>query len=55
MSENSHYCELKCPKCGFEFKIYFSENETEESKKKIKLCPCGCIMKVVNTSTREGV
>ena len=33
---------LKCPVCGFEFSILFPADESEENKKTLKECPCGC-------------
>ena len=38
---------LKCPNCGFEFGILFDADETEENKKTIRSCPCGCEMDII--------
>ena len=39
--------ELECPNCGFEFSVMFDADESEENKKEIRSCPCGCEMKIV--------
>ena len=39
--------DLRCPKCGFEYSIIFDADETEENKKIIRQCPCGCEMEIV--------
>ena len=42
------YWDMKCPECGFEFQAFFSEDETEEGKKEIRTCLCGCEMDILN-------
>lgn len=37
---------LNCPRCGFEFSIFFDSNVSESEKSKIRKCPCGQIMTV---------
>ena len=46
--------ELKCENCGFEFSTLFYADETEENKKIIRSCPCGCEMKIVKEKVYDN-
>lgn len=45
---------LKCTNCGFEFSILFPADESEENKKELRECPCGCEMKIVEERVFES-
>lgn len=39
--------DIECLNCGFEFGIMFDADETEETKKELRSCPCGGETKIV--------
>jgi hypothetical protein len=40
---------LECPKCGFNFGFNTNTEVTPEELEEIKTCPCGAMMKEVET------
>ena len=38
---------LECSNCGFGYSVIFDADESEENKKELRSCPCGCEMEII--------